>query len=224
VGVTDRHSVRPRIGLLGGTFNPIHVGHLALARAARVALQLDAVRLIPTGQPWQKGPGITPATHRLAMTQLAARAEPWLSVDNREVLRSGLTYTVDTLAELRAQEGGAAALILLLGSDQLRNLATWYRYERLLELAHIAVTQRGLFSLTDLPSAVEALMQRHGRDALPDEPCGSIVFFRMPAVPVSATVLRQQLAAGERPLELLPDGVLDYIDRHGLYRVQAPSD
>ncbi|MEY3665446.1 MAG: putative nicotinate-nucleotide adenylyltransferase [Pseudomonadota bacterium] len=222
--MTDRHSVRPRIGLLGGTFNPIHVGHLALARAARVALQLDAVRLIPTGQPWQKGPGITPATHRLAMTQLAARAEPWLSVDNREVLRSGLTYTVDTLAELRAQEGGAAALILLLGSDQLRNLATWYRYERLLELAHIAVTQRGLFSLTDLPSAVEALMQRHGRDALPDEPCGSIVFFRMPAVPVSATVLRQQLAAGERPLELLPDGVLDYIDRHGLYRVQAPSD
>lgn len=222
--MTDRHSVRPRIGLLGGTFNPIHVGHLALARAARVALQLDAVRLIPTGQPWQKGPGITPATHRLAMTQLAARAEPWLSVDNREVLRSGLTYTVDTLAELRAQEGSAAALILLLGSDQLRNLATWYRYERLLELAHIAVTQRGLFSLTDLPSAVEALMQRHGRDALPDEPCGSIVFFRMPAVPVSATVLRQQLAAGERPLELLPDGVLDYIDRHGLYRVQAPSD
>lgn len=222
--MTDRHSVRPRIGLLGGTFNPIHVGHLALARAARVALQLDAVRLIPTGQPWQKGPGITPATHRLAMTQLAARAEPWLSVDNREVLRPGLTYTVDTLAELRAQEGSAAALILLLGSDQLRNLATWYRYERLLELAHIAVTQRGLSSLTDLPSAVEALVQRHGRDALPDEPCGSIVFFRMPAVPVSATVLRQQLAAGERPIELLPEGVLDYIDRHGLYRVQAPSD
>ncbi len=222
--MTGRHSVRPRIGLLGGTFNPIHVGHLALARAARVALQLDAVRLIPTGQPWQKGPGITPATHRLAMTQLAARAEPWLSVDNREVLRSGLTYTVDTLAELRAQEGSAAALILLLGSDQLRNLATWYRYERLLELAHIAVTQRGLSSLTDLPSAVEALVQRHGRDALPDEPCGSIVFFRMPAVPVSATVLRQQLAAGERPIELLPEGVLDYIDRHGLYRVQAPSD
>ena len=222
--MTDRHSVRPRIGLLGGTFNPIHIGHLALARAARVALQLDAVRLIPTGQPWQKGPGITPATHRLAMTQLAARAEPWLSVDNREVLRPGLTYTVDTLAELRAQEGSAAALILLLGSDQLRNLATWYRYERLLELAHIAVTQRGLSSLTDLPSAVEALVQRHGRDALPDEPCGSIVFFRMPAVPVSATVLRQQLAAGERPIELLPEGVLDYIDRHGLYRVQAPSD
>ena len=224
MGVTDRYSVRPRIGLLGGTFNPIHIGHLALARAARVALQLDAVRLIPTGQPWQKGPGITPATHRLAMTQLAARAEPWLSVDNREVLRPGLTYTVDTLAELRAQEGSAAALILLLGSDQLRNLATWYRYERLLELAHIAVTQRGLSSLTDLPSAVEALVQRHGRDALPDEPCGSIVFFRMPAVPVSATVLRQQLAAGERPIELLPEGVLDYIDRHGLYRVQAPSD
>ena len=222
--MTDRYSVRPRIGLLGGTFNPIHIGHLALARAARVALQLDAVRLIPTGQPWQKGPGITPATHRLAMTQLAARAEPWLSVDNREVLRPGLTYTVDTLAELRAQEGSAAALILLLGSDQLRNLATWYRYERLLELAHIAVTQRGLSSLTDLPSAVEALVQRHGRDALPDEPCGSIVFFRMPAVPVSATVLRQQLAAGERPIELLPEGVLDYIDRHGLYRVQAPSD
>jgi nicotinate-nucleotide adenylyltransferase len=224
MGVTDGRSTRPRIGLLGGTFDPIHVGHLALARAARVALQLDEIRLIPTGQPWQKGPGITPATHRLAMTQLAARAEHWLRVDKREVLRSGLTYTVDTLAELRTQEGSAAALILLLGSDQLRNLASWHHHERLLELAHIAVTQRGLSSLTDLPSAVEALVQRHGRDALPDEPCGSLVFFRMPAVPISATVLRQQLAAGERPIELLPEGVLDYIDRHGLYRVQARSD
>jgi nicotinate-nucleotide adenylyltransferase len=224
VGVTDTPTARPRIGLLGGTFDPIHVGHLALARAARIALPLDEVRLIPTGQPWQKGPGVAAATHRQAMAQLAARAEPWLSVDSREVLRPGLTYTVDTLAELRAQEGSAAALILLLGSDQLRNLATWHRHERLLELAHIAVTQRGSFALTDLPLAVEALVQQHGRDALPDEPCGSIVFFRMPPVPVSSTVLRQQLAEGARPVELLPMGVLDYIDRHGLYRVQALSD
>lgn len=219
--MTEPPQARPRIGLLGGTFDPVHIGHLALARAARVALRLDEVWLIPTGQPWQKGPDITPASHREAMASMAAHAEPWMRLDSREVRRPGLTYTVDTLAEIRAQLGPSVCLVLLMGSDQLRNLATWHRFETLLQLAHIAVTQREQIPLSDLPAVVERLVQQHGRDALPDAPSGSLVFFRMPAVPVSATVLRRQLATGLRPVELLPPGVLDYIDRHGLYRAQA---
>lgn len=214
---------RLRIGVLGGTFDPIHVGHLALARWARAELSLDRIVFLPTGHSWQKGPNATPAAHRLAMTRLAIDGEPGWSVDDREVRRAGPSYTVDTLAELRAVHGPDAALVLLLGSDQLHNLASWHRHEALLGLAHLAVTQRERVALHDFPPAVEALVQCHGVDALPDAPAGAIVFFKMPPVPVSATALRARLAAGERPAELVPPGVLDYIDRNGLYRPPAPT-
>ncbi len=211
-------SARRRIGLLGGTFDPIHAGHLALARAAREALRLDELRLIPTGSSWQKaGPGAD-APARLAMTRLAVGATPGFTVDDREVRRAGASYTIDTLVALRAELGPEPALVLVLGSDQLRNLATWHRYRELLDHAHIAVTQRGPHRLADLDAPVEALLAAHGRDALPDAPSGAIVFFRMPPVPVSGTALRERLARGERPAELLPSAVLDYIERHRLYR------
>jgi nicotinate-nucleotide adenylyltransferase len=212
---------RRRIGLLGGTFDPVHVGHLALARTARDALSLDEVRLMPTGRSWQKNASTASADQRLQMVQLALRGEDRLLADGRETRRSGATYTIETLAELRAESGSDAAIILLLGSDQLRNLATWHRYRDLLSYAHIACTQRERVSLQDLPSEVEQLVQEHGRDALPDEPAGSIVFFVMPPVPVSATVLRERLAAGERPAELVPAAVLDYIESHRLYGARA---
>ena len=122
------------------------------------------------------------------------------------------------MIELRATLGPQVALVLLLGSDQLHNLATWHRYDELLSLAHIACTQRERVRIENLPAEVEALVSAHGRDALPDSPAGSIVFFGMPPVPVSATVLRQQLARGERPRELVPPTVLDYIEFHHLYR------
>ena len=111
-----------------------------------------------------------------------------------------------------------AAIVLVLGSDQLHNLPTWSRWQTLFELAHLAVTQRERVSLQGLPEAVEAEVSRRGADALPDAPAGGIVFFRMPAVAVSATALRAQLARGERPDGLSPPAVLDYIDSHRLYR------
>ena len=209
---------RLRIGLLGGTFDPIHVGHLALAKAAQVALPLDEIRFIPTGQPWQKRGNVSNSAHRLAMTRLAVGATPGWQVDAREVERDGATYTVDTLRELRAELGPEPALVLLLGADQLHNLASWHRYDELLEHAHIAATARGPDPLAGFPPEVEALLARQGRDALPDAPAGSIVFFRMPPVPVSATALRAALARGDRPAELLPAPVLDYIERHHLYQ------
>lgn len=216
--------MRRRIGLLGGTFDPVHVGHLALARAAREALQLDELRFIPTGRSWQKGGAGVDATARLEMVRLALASAPVFVVDDREVRRAGASFTIDTLLELRAELGVEPALVLVLGSDQLRNLATWHRYDELLHHAHIAVTQRGAHPIDGLDPRVEALLAAHGRDALPDAPAGAIVFFRMPPVPVSATALRERLARGERPAELLPPAVLDYIERHRLYRAAPGTD
>ena len=217
---------RRRIGLLGGTFDPPHVGHLALARSARDALGLHEVRLIPTGQSWQKPNARTAASDRLAMVRCAlqgvAPAEG-LVADDREVRRSGATYTFDTLTELRQEVGPEAALVLILGSDQLHNLASWHRWRELLDLAHLAVTQRERVALSGLPEPVQALLDTHGHDALPDTPAGAIVLFRMPAVPVSATVLRSQIARGEPVSGLTPTAVLDYIALHGLYRAGFSS-
>ena len=214
---------RRRVGLLGGTFDPIHVGHLALARTARAALRLDAVILLPTGDSWQKRGVVASAGQRLEMARLAARDEPGLSVSDREVMRAGPSYTVDTLTELRAELGPDAAIVLLMGSDQFVNLATWHRWRDLCGLAHLACTQRERVSLASLPEPVEALLRERGRETLPDAPAGAIVFFSMPPVPVSATALRAQLARGERPTELVPGAVLDYIETHRLYGL-APED
>ena len=215
---------RRRIGILGGTFDPIHVGHLALGRAARDALRLDEVRFMPTGRSWQKEDSRADARQRLEMVRLAIAGEHGLAADPRETLRTGATYTVDTLAELRDELGPEVALVLLMGSDQLRNLATWHRWDELLRLAHIGCTQRERVSLDRLPPEVEAMLDAHGRDALPDAAAGAIVFFGMPPVPVSATALRERLARGERPAELVPRAVLDYIDSNGLYRPDPGRD
>lgn len=215
---------RRRIGIVGGTFDPPHVGHLALARAARDAWALDEVRLMPTGRSWQKTGAGAGSAQRLAMVRLAlagvAPAER-LIVDDREVRRDGPTYTVDTLRELRAELGPEPMLVLVLGSDQLRNLHTWHRWRELFEHAHLVATQRERVPLDALPAEVESELAARGADALPDAPGGAIAFFRMPAVPVSATALRAQLARGERPDGLSPPAVLDYIETNGLYR--APS-
>ena len=217
-----------RIGLLGGSFNPVHVGHLAIGRAAVDALALDRLVAIPTGNSWQKSGtkhAQIEARHRLAMMQIALASMspdrsagcPW-TVDDIEVRRTGPSYTIDTLQALRRRYGLSPALILILGSDQLRNLDTWHRWHELLDYAHIAATQRERVPLTDLPEPVERLVTARGRQALPDTPSGSIVFFQMPPVAVSATALREQLSRGECPEELQPPGVADYIRQHRLYQ------
>lgn len=220
---------RARIGILGGSFDPIHVGHLALGRAACDALRLDRLLVIPTGSSWQKagdGSTRTPAADRLAMARIAVDHPespvrgsrcPW-EVDDIEARRDGPSYTVDTLRALRQRIGDEPALVLVLGSDQVHNLPTWHRWQELLTLAHIATTQREQVPLHGLPPPVENLLAERGRDALPDAPGGNIVLFRMPPVAVSATVLRRQLAHGEMPRELLPPGVPEYIESRGLYR------
>ncbi len=215
---------RARVGLLGGSFDPIHVGHLALGRAADAAFALDELRFVPAGHAWQKhagpdAPARTDAAHRLAMTRiaLASGAPAHWCVDDIEVRRSGPTYTIETLEALRARLGPGPALILILGSDQLRNLASWHRWRELLDHAHLAVTTREQVRLDDLPDEVDAFVDTHGAQRLPDAACGSIVLFTMPPVAVSATGIRAQLSRGGDPASLLPAGVIDYIRANQLY-------
>lgn len=224
MGLTQQpgRKARRRVGVLGGTFDPVHVGHIALGRAACVAFSLDELRLVPTGMSWQKDRVAAPAADRVAMLRLAVAGEPGWIVDTREVEREGPSYTIDTLVSLREELGPDCALVMIIGSDQLRNLATWHRWRELLDYAHIAATRRERVSLEDLPDPVEALVAEHGSDALPDAPAGSVVFFGMPPVPVSSTLLRRQLAAGEAPAELLPAGVLEHIESRRLYRDVPP--
>ena len=217
MGLTRAAGQRRRIGLLGGSFDPVHVGHIALARAAQSALLLDEVRFIPAGIAWQKGGAVASAGDRVAMLQLALGSEPGWIIDHCELQRPGASYTIDTLLELRAALGPEPALVLLLGADQFRNLPSWQRFGELPTHCHLAVTQRAPRQLSDLPEPLEALLAARGSDALPDAPAGSIVFFNMPPVPVSSSGIRAQLAAGQQPAELLPPGVLDYIEGKHLY-------
>lgn len=219
-------SKRPvkRIGILGGSFDPIHVGHLALGQAAISAMKLDELVLVPSGYAWQKKGHHASARHRLAMLRLAMASLPasatqgthW-QIDEQEMIRNGPSYTIETLKALREQYGPTAVLILIIGSDQFRNLDSWYCWTQLFDYAHVAVTQRERVPLTDLPPAIEELLTKRGTGALPATPSGNVLFFRMPAVPVSATQLRKQLAAGQPVTGLLPMGVEAYLRRHRLY-------
>lgn len=222
------HGPRKRIGLLGGSFDPVHVAHLALGQAAISALRLDELVLLPNGHAWQKGEHLASARHRLAMLRLTIASLPAVAtqqaqwkIDEQELKRSGPSYTIDTLRALRLQLGPDPALILIIGSDQFRKLDSWHRWTELFDYAHIAVTQRERVTLTDLPPAIEESLLARGTGALPDTPCGNIMFFRMPAVPVSSTQLRRQLAAGQPVNGLLPMGVEAYLRRHGLYGADA---
>jgi nicotinate-nucleotide adenylyltransferase len=206
-----------RVGILGGTFDPIHIGHLALARCAKQALQLDELVLLPAGNPWQKQRNIMPAVHRLAMLELATRSWQSVRIDRQEIDRKGASFTIDSLVQLRERYGPQTSLILILGSDQFRNFASWHRYTEILHFCHLAVTQRELVPLTDLPAEVEALLTKHGQQSIPSRPAGAICFFSMPPVAVSSTALRRALSNSEDVDSLLPAAVLEYIRNNQLY-------
>lgn len=213
------------LGILGGTFDPIHCGHLELARELHEALPLSAVRFVPAGVPPHRSAPVASSADRLAMVELAAAGNPGLEVDPREIRRGGPSYTVVTLEELR-KEDRARPLALIVGADAFLGLPAWHRWRELFDLAHLVVVARpGV--LLDLARAPDLLPEWEGRrthDArsLLATPAGSIVVQPITAHDISATVIRHELARGKAGLDavraLLPSSVLAYIERNQLYR------
>jgi nicotinate-nucleotide adenylyltransferase len=217
--------VTSTIGLLGGSFDPVHAGHLQLARDALRALPLSEVRFLPAAQPWQK-PALTDAVHRMRMLQLAIAGEPHFALDVREIGRGGPTYTIDTLRDLRAALDATTSLVWITGSDQFEQLETWRDWEAIPQLTHIALAQRAgrpMRLSTRLATLLAA--RRQPPEAITKQPAGAIVEFAMTPIDVSATEVRRLLAFREAPdpvagrlQSALPGPVLDYIRAHHLYR------
>jgi nicotinate-nucleotide adenylyltransferase len=209
-----------RIGVLGGTFDPIHVGHLALAEEAREALGLEQVRFIPAGAPWQKADrDVSPVEHRLAMVELAIAGAPRFAASRLEIDRPGPTHTADTLEALGRAERDAGRepdLWFLLSTEAIRGLATWHEPDRVLRLARLAVAPRptpgGPRGLTnDARAAFEEV-------GLPGLELGDrVVMLDGPWLDVSSSAIRDRVRAGRSIRYLVPDAVAAYIGDHGLY-------
>lgn len=192
--------------LLGGTFDPPHIGHLVLAECARAQFGVDVATFLPAGDPWRKTGSagmlepltsrqVTPASIRLEMVRLAVEGNPRLRVDDREIRRPGPSYTVDTLAELRNE--GYTSIILVLGADALADMENWKEPARIRELATLAVAPKG--------------------GPKPQLPAGAIEV-EMPLIGVSSTDIRARVASGRPVRYLVPPPVEEFITRHGLYR------
>ncbi|MDA0301206.1 MAG: nicotinate-nucleotide adenylyltransferase [Chloroflexi bacterium] len=199
-----------RFGIMGGTFDPPHVAHLALAAAAREALTLDRVLFIPAGDPWRKaGRSVTPATHRLAMVEAAVAHLDWVEVSRMEIERNGPTYTLDTVGELTTTRPGAWWLII--GEDALLDLPMWHQPQHLIMRVRLAVARRDAEGV-EQPLITDAL--RAGLPGIEDR----VDVVPMPRMDVSATNIRSRIESGLPTEGLLPDTVRAYIDEHGLYR------
>ena len=211
------------LGLFGGTFDPVHFGHLRLAEESLAQLGLGGVRWIPAGQPPHRGLPQVTAQQRLDMVTLATAGNPHFSLDASEVLASAPSYTVHTLQRLRDEVGPQQALVLLVGADAFAGLATWHRWRDILRLAHVAVSHRPGFPVEpgSLPQelASEFLTRRlPDAGALQGAPAGGIVTFAMTQLAISATQIRKLLLNQVSARYLLPDSVLDYIQTNSLYR------
>jgi nicotinate-nucleotide adenylyltransferase len=212
------------IGILGGTFDPIHYGHLRLGEELAEALRLDEVRLLPSGTPPHRSAPAASSEHRLAMTRLAAQDNPRFRLDEREIHRSGPGYMFDTLTSLRAEVGPVRALVLLLGADAFLELATWHRWHELFGLAHIAVAHRPGFPVEGWADQMPQPLAREYSARLMQQslavhlsPAGGIVVIPFTALDISATALREMLRSGKSARYLLPKAVLDYIRSNRLY-------
>lgn len=212
------------LGLFGGTFDPLHVGHLRLAIEAREALGLAEVCFIPAGNPALRDAPAGSAADRLAMVTLALAAMPGFGVDAAEVLAAadhpGPSYTFDTLERQRRLHGPGRPLVLLLGADAFGRLESWHRWRELFGLAHVAVATRPGHELKAGGPMLDAeFRERQGAAAdLRSSPAGRIVPFAITGLEISASEIRRRLAAGLDVRHLVPDAVLDYIDSHPLYR------
>jgi nicotinate-nucleotide adenylyltransferase len=212
------------IGILGGTFDPIHFGHLRLAQEVADQLRLAEVRFIPSGTPPHRAAPETPAADRLAMVRIAVAGNALFTVDPRESSSTTPGYTVDTLTALRAEVGAAQSLVMILGADAFLDLATWSRWHQLFELAHVAVAYRPGFPVdtwqSRMPQPLAAEYNArlmHQPFSVHVAPAGGIVVVPIAELNISATMIRDSLRRGRNPRYLLPDSIYQYIQEHMLY-------
>ena len=212
------------VGIFGGTFDPIHYGHLRLAEEIAEGAKLSEVRFIPAGTPPHRTSPGAAAHHRVAMAKLAVAGNSRFTVDDRETKRQGPGYTVDTLTELRSELGTSRTLVLLLGADAFLELVTWSRWRTLFDLAHIVVAYRPGFPIDTWQARMPEPLApeyaaRHMQQPLNVHlaPAGGIAAVSMTGLDISATFVRTALSRGASARYLLPDSVLEYIRSHDLY-------
>lgn len=211
------------LGIFGGTFDPVHYGHLRLAEESIERLALGGIRWIPAGNPPHRDAPEVTAAHRLAMVLRSTADNPRFSVDASEVEAAQPSYTVHTLERLRYELGSEQPLVLLLGADAFAGLASWHRWRDIFALAHVAVSHRPGFPIDVARLSPElgelfSARQQSQLSSLKAAPAGRVVTFAMTQLAISATQIRQLLANGLSARYLLPDTVLDYISSHSLYR------
>jgi len=194
-----------RVGVMGGTSDPIHHGHLVAASEVADMFTLDEVIFVPTGKPWQKrARAVSPAEDRYLMTVIATASNPRFTVSRVDIDRDGPTYTVDTLRDLHAALGDKADLFFITGADALAKILSWKDAGQLFSLAHfVGVTRPGF---------------RLSRAHLPAESAGAVSLVQVPAMSISSTDCRKRVASGQPIWYLVPDGVVQYITKHHLYR------
>jgi nicotinate-nucleotide adenylyltransferase len=194
-----------RVGVMGGTFDPIHNGHLVAASEVAARFKLDEVVFVPTGQPWQKSQrDVAPAEDRYLMTVIATASNPMFSVSRVDIDRPGETFTIDTLSDLRREYGDTSELFFITGADALAQILGWHRSDDLFSMAHFVGVTRPGHQLED-----------------PGFPEGGVSLIEVPALAISSTDCRTRVEAGEPVWYLVPDGVVQYISKRGLYRGAA---
>lgn len=213
----------PSVAMLGGTFDPIHIGHLRSALELRERLGFEHIRFIPSHRPPHRAAPSASAAQRLQMLQLALDGETQLCADARELQRDGTSYTFDTLSELRAEFGANYSLSLIMGVDAFAQLDSWHRWRELLTLAHIVVMARPNAELPSSGAVAELLQTRRAPSSvLQQTPSGAIVVVELTPLPISATAIRALIRADHSPRYLVPDAVWFFIREHALY--QLPNE
>lgn len=212
------------IGILGGTFDPIHFGHLRLAQEIGEGLKFDEVRFVPSGMPPHRAAPHVSAAHRVAMVRFAIRDNPLFALDERETRREGPGYTVDTLIELRRELGATRPICLLVGADAFLDLATWSRWREIFNLAHVVVAHRPGYPVDNWQARMpQPLAREYASRTLQQPlavhlaPAGGVLVTAIAALDISATMIRDCVRSGASPRYLLPDSVLDYIQAQALY-------
>jgi nicotinate-nucleotide adenylyltransferase len=208
------------IGILGGTFDPIHSGHLRLAQEVAETLALSAVRFIPSGTPPHRTAPQTTVADRVAMIRLAIADNPLFLLDERETQRGGRSYTVDTLCELRAEWGATRPLVLLMGADAFLGFESWHRWRDIFNMAHIAVAHRPGSRLGGMPAALAAEFTRRRSDdaqVVQRAAAGAIIEVPITALDIAATAIRTMVRARRSARYLVPTAVLRYIEDNQLF-------